>query len=213
MCGGEYKKWEVPRQLTEINGEPIVARTIRLLRENGIEDIAISSNNPVFEKFGVPVLKHQNNWNVRKYNDSDGYWCECFYTDEKLHSATYLMGDVVFSRQAIKTIVETNTDDIEFFASSIPLSDDFFKASAEPFAFKVVNMQHLKNAIAQTICLDRHSKFKRVPIAWEFWQVVKGTKLNVIDYTNYTAINDYTCDIDDPEDIKYFNQLGDKLNG
>ena len=37
MCGGDYPTWEVPRQLTEIKGEPIVARTIRLLRKNGIK--------------------------------------------------------------------------------------------------------------------------------------------------------------------------------
>ena len=53
MCGGTYKRWETPRQLTEIRGEPIVARTIRLLRENGVSDIAISSNNPVFEQFSL----------------------------------------------------------------------------------------------------------------------------------------------------------------
>ena len=46
MCGGTYKKWETPRQLTKVCGEPIVARTIRLLREQGVDDIAISSNNP-----------------------------------------------------------------------------------------------------------------------------------------------------------------------
>ena len=64
MCGGDYKKWKEPKQIYELNGEPIVARTIRLLRECGIDDIAISSNNPVFEKFGVPVLSHINPWQV-----------------------------------------------------------------------------------------------------------------------------------------------------
>ena len=49
MCGGNSVKWETPRQLLKINGETIVQRTIRLLRENRIEDIYISSNNPLFE--------------------------------------------------------------------------------------------------------------------------------------------------------------------
>ena len=60
MCGGSYKKWETPKHLSMIHGETLVERTIRLLRENGIEDIAISSNNPIFEQFGVPVLHHDN---------------------------------------------------------------------------------------------------------------------------------------------------------
>ena len=45
MCGGDYVKWETPRHLSIICGEEIVARTIRLLRENGIKDIAISELN------------------------------------------------------------------------------------------------------------------------------------------------------------------------
>ena len=43
MCGGNYETFETPRQLTKIKGEPLVARTIRLLQEQGVEDIAISS--------------------------------------------------------------------------------------------------------------------------------------------------------------------------
>ena len=47
MCGGTYKRWDTPRQLTEIRGEPLIARTIQLLKEAGVSDIAISSNNSV----------------------------------------------------------------------------------------------------------------------------------------------------------------------
>ena len=46
------------------------------------------------------------------------------------------------------------------------------------------------------------NEFNRHPIAWELWQVIKDTELNKIDYTNYVAINDYTCDIDHKEDIE-----------
>ena len=56
MCGGNYDYWQTPKQMLEINGETIVERTIRLIKDAGVEDIAISSNNPVFEQFGVPVI-------------------------------------------------------------------------------------------------------------------------------------------------------------
>ena len=50
LCGGmnskEQKSFDKPRHLLEIKGEPIVARTIRLLRENGVENIAISTDDP-----------------------------------------------------------------------------------------------------------------------------------------------------------------------
>ena len=45
MCGGSVTQFKIPRQLTPINGEPLIERTVRLLKELGIDDIAISTNN------------------------------------------------------------------------------------------------------------------------------------------------------------------------
>ena len=116
MCGGTYTQWTVPRQLIEIRGEPIVARTIRLLRENGIEDIAISSNNPIFDGFGVTVLHHDNGYNATGFHNFTGYWADGFYpTDDPV---CYLFGDVVFSPEAIRTIIRTDTRDVMFFCIS-----------------------------------------------------------------------------------------------
>lgn len=205
MCGGTYKKWETPRQLFPINGEPIVARTIRLLRENGVEDIAISSNNPIFEKLGVPVLKHENSMVVSETLNVSGYWVDAFYpTDEPV---CYLLGDVVYSPEAIKTIIETETDDIEFFASSPPFAPEYIKPWAEPFALKVINTDHLKHAISLTKQYADQGLFKRHPIAWELWQVIQATPLNYINYENYTKINDYTCDIDYQDDAVLFEEI------
>ena len=199
MAGGRYQKWTTPRHLTPIDGEPLIARTIRQLREHGVNDIAISSNNPVFEQFGVPVLHHENSYDAKGYNDFTGYWCDAFYpTDEP---TCYIFGDVIFTDNAIRTIVDTWTDDIEFFASAPPFAPGYKKTSAEPFALKVVNTKHLKEAISTVKVLAGLKKFKRKPIMWELWQVIKKTPLNKIDYTNYVVINDSTCDIDDPEDL------------
>ena len=189
----------MPRHLIEVYGEPIVIRTIRLLRENGIEDIAISSNHDAFDALGVPVLKHKNAYNVDDHNKITGYWCDAFYLTNE--PTCYIFGDVVFSPEAIRTIVETETDDIEFFASAPPFAAKYPKSWAEPFALKVANTDHLKNAISLTKQYEDQGLFKRKPIMWELWQVIQATPLNQIDYTNYTAINDSTCDIDDPEEI------------
>ena len=198
MAGGHYQKWDVPRQLIEIYGEPIIARTIRLLRENGVEDISISSNNDVFEQFGVPVLRHNNDYYARQYNDMDGYWCNAFYPTTE--TVCYLFGDVVFSPKAIRTIVETDTDDIMLFGSKYPFATDYPKWYIEPFAFKVRNTDHLQRAISECKRLDKEGVFNRKPIAWELWSVICGTDPNAIN-DNYHAINDYTCDIDNPNEI------------
>ena len=206
MCGGNYEKWRTPRQLTKINGEPIIERTIRLLRENGVENIAISTDIQDFDYLMLPIVTHSNTYRVRGYNDVDGRWTDGFYPIKR-DSVCYIFGDVIFSPEAIKTIVETPTDDIEFFASAPPFDERFPKKYAEPFAFKVVNTDKFWDSIERVDMYSTDGLFYRHPIAWELWQVIKRTPLNIIDYTNYTVINDYTCDIDEPEDIKFYEGL------
>lgn len=202
MCGGNYERWETPKHLSMIHGEPLVARTIRLLRENGVEDINISSNNPVFEQFGVPVLHHNNPYYLSKTDDAKTPWLDAFYPMND--PVCYIFGDVVFSPDAIKKIVETPTDSIEFFASAPPFDKRYCKEWAEPFAYKVVDTKRFFEAIEETKEYEKQGCFYRQPVSWELWQVIKGTKLGKVVYDNYTVINDYTCDIDKPEDIYKF---------
>jgi hypothetical protein len=147
----------------------------------------------------VPVLHHENHYDAVGFHDFTGYWSDAFYPTED--PVCYIFGDVVFSPEAIRTIVETQTDDIEFFASRPPFAPEYLKEWAEPFALKVVNQKHLHQAIEDVKRFDQEGRFCRKPIMWELWQVIKNTTLNHIDYTNYTVINDYTCDIDDPEEL------------
>ena len=202
MCGGYYPGWDVlPRQMLRIRGEAIVERTVRLLKERGVdpEDIFISSDNPDFEQY-APVLYHNNQYATNKDDtDNNGLWTDAFYPMDE--PCTYLMGDVVFSPDAISKIVNTDTDDIEFFASAPPFPPQYTKPWAEPFAFKVVNQPHLRSAIQLTQIFMRQGAFRRKPIAWELWQVIKGHRLNVIEYDSYVHINDYTCDVDSIDDL------------
>lgn len=216
MCGGNYNHWEKPRHLSVINGEELVARTIRLLKENGIKDVSISSNNPVFEKFGIPVLKHDNLYNCKWHDILEGDWFNCFYpTDEP---TCYILGDVYFSEEAIKTIINTDTDDIELFGSIPPFAPNYIKNHIEAFALKVANIKHLRDSIEETRELEKQGKFWRKPIIWELWEVIKGNPLQKSkddEYIyDYKKINDYTCDIDWQEDVRkleYFLKGGYKV--
>ena len=196
MCGGTYTDWTVSRQLTPIKGEPVVLRTIRLLQSCGVDNIAISSNNDIFEMFGVPILHHRNNFVAR----TSGAWVEAFYPSDE--PVCYLFGDVVYSPEAIRTIVETETDSIQFFASCPPFAPEYIKPHAEPFAFKVVDQKRFRAAIDFVIANADTGIFSRHPISWELWQVINGWDVNEINFDSYLAINDYTCDLDEPEDAK-----------
>lgn len=192
----EETKSEVPKQLWKVGNETVIGRTIRLLQKYGAKRIAISTNDDRFKRFGLRLLKHSNK----------GNWINGFYPT--IEPTCYIFGDVVFSENAIQTIINTETDSVQFFASTPPFHPDYPKRWAEPFAFKVVDTEYFRDCIntVRKGILDR--KWKRDPIAWELWQVVKGTPWNTIDYSNYVAINDFTCDVDSTKDLKYFEDMG-----
>lgn len=195
MCGGGYPKWETPRQLTKFNDETLVERTIRMLRQVGATDIAISSNDERFEGFGVPVLHHDNSFSF-----PTGSWVEAFYPTED--PACYMFGDVFFSPEGIRKIYTKPTTGIDFFSSVPPFSKNYIKPHAEPFAFKVVDQKRFRAAIDFVKANEYSSIFARRPISWELWQVINGDCVRTINFNNCTVINDYTCDIDDVEDIE-----------
>ena len=215
MAGGRYDEFTTPKQLLKVNGEVIIERTIRLLKENRIKDIAISTTNPAFDYLEVPKLKHNNTF-IHEYKNekAKGWWLDAFYpTDEP---TCYIWGDVYFSKEAIKTIIETKTDDIELFGSMPPFAYNYSKNWVEPFALKVFNTNHLKESIEKTKELALEGKtFRENPIIWELWTVIKNVPLQTKpdEYIyNYIAINDYTTDVDNKADvIKIENYL--KLGG
>lgn len=202
LCGGKYDNFHKPKQLLKVNGEVIVERTIRLLRENGITDIAVTSNNGDFDYLDVPVLRHLNSYEYIK-GEKYGWWLDAFYPTD--YPVCYLFGDVYFSDDAIKTIVETQTDDIEMFGSIPPFSNNYYKDWIESFGLKVVNTKHLSRAIEKTKELARQGKtWRKNPIIWELWTVIKDLPLQTTagEYPyNYTKINDYTTDVDDIGDV------------
>lgn len=203
MCGGVYPGWKEPRQLTKFKDEPLVARTIRLLKQAGAENIFISSLDPRFKDFGVPVLVHENNFSAGP--KPSGSWVEGFYPTTE--PACYLFGDVLFSPNAIKTIVDEEVSSVMFFASAPPFNWSYIKPHAEPFAFKVVDQKRFRAAISFVIANEHTGIFSRRPIAWELWQVLNGESVREINFKNYIKINDYTCDVDNAADIAKLERL------
>ena len=122
MCGGFYQNFKnTPKHLSIVKGERIADRTIRLLKDNGIneENIFISSNNPIFDTCGVKRLEHHNSY--RYDNDVlTGYWLDAFYPHlENNEKVTYIFGDVYFTENAIKQIVTYKTDKNILFGTSL----------------------------------------------------------------------------------------------
>lgn len=198
LCGGEYKHFTTPKQLLEVKGEVIIERTIRLLKENGVEDIYISSNDPRFDKY-APRLENKNN----NFSCGDGkvigYWLDAFYPIGE--PCCYLFGDVYFSPNAIKTIVEYNTTENVLFGNSVAKNEEH-QNWGEPFAYKVNKYDEFMQGVAEVKKLFDEGKVKRHPIVWELYRYLHNLDINVqMITTDYVSIDDYTIDIDKPEQV------------
>ena len=209
MCGGVYDTFITPKQLSVINGEMLIYRTIRLLKENGIEDISISSTDNRFDIFNVPRLEHENSY---KFEGGivKGYWLDAYYpTDEP---CIYLHGDVYYSEDAIKKIININPSENTFIGNEIAKNKEH-KNWGEPFGWIVVNQKEFRKGIEATKKLQDEGKLERgYAISWELYRVLNGLDPNkqyIIDET-YLSIDDETIDIDAPWQIE---KLDKKIRG
>lgn len=191
-----------PRQLAKINGEVLIKRTIRLLKENGAEDILITSHDKRFDNLGA--TRYEPLFNDYKPKENKGYWLSAFPIELLDEPVTFLLGDVYYSEKAIKTIVESRTDSVLFFCTDKRQGYDgrYIKHHDEPFGFKVEDYNLFKDKIYEVKKMKDKGLTRREPIAWELYRAINGLDINVHKLVdNYIAINDETCDIDRVEDI------------
>lgn len=190
LAKGQHKGFEQPRQLSVINGERLLDRTIRLLRENGIKDILVTGN---YTDINAKVINLEEN--TYNYDTGTGYWLDAF--KGIIGNYTYIWGDVYFTSEAIKTIVETKAKDNTLFCT-----DEKTKGWNEPLAYKVVNKDKFKEAIEICKRMYDNGKTNRNPIIWEVYRVENGININKHELKdNVIIINDETTDIDSPKDI------------
>lgn len=230
MCGGIYKKFNKPKQLLKVNGEVLVERTIRLLKENGITDISICTNGDDFDYLGLPILKQNNKYGTKEgmENISSEYsWLNAFY--DLKEPACYLYGDVWFTNNAIKTIINTKVDKTMFFC--ICDIQDGRKSinpkGREPIAYKVQDQKVFRKAINDLLKMVNNGLFKDkiAPFSWHLYRYLNGMdyllddwgEMNNIFSTkgDYVIIDDITTDVDNIKDIdlieKYLRIGGGKM--
>ena len=204
MCGGYYQQFKDHKALSVVNGEPLVARTIRLLKENGInENIFISSNDDRFKEYGY-VIKHENSYR-QEDGTQKGYWLDAYYPTEA--PVIYLHGDVYYSEDAIKKIINLNPSVNTMVGNQWALNKEHKKVG-EPFGWIIVDQEKFRNAINKCKQLQDEGKTNRMPVSWELYQVLNNHDVNGFDISEdtYLAIYDETIDVDYPSQIEELNK-------
>lgn len=198
LAKGQHKGFKEPRQLSVINGERLLDRTIRLLKENGVNDIIVTGTYKLKD-----VIVYDPLDNDFDYNTESGYWLNAFSNEFLNEPVCFIWGDVYFSENAIKTIVNTDTDSTLFFCSYQNKSHRYIKEWDEPFAYKVVDTDLFRTHRDRVKRLFDEGKTERHPIVWELYRSINGIDVNEHKLeNNVVIINDITCDIDKPGDIK-----------
>jgi len=199
-----------PKQLIKINDEPLICRTIRLLKENGIEDIIISSNNKAFDGLGV----ERYNPKFNKWDGKNGYWLDAFPLEILNEPTTYLFGDMYYSESLIKKIVNTEVEDNTLFCCYENKNKLYIKSWDEPQAFKVVDIEKFKEHIGIVKKLKDEGKLWREPIQWELYRSMNGLDITTHKIKdNCIVTNDESCDIDFENELKLLKvRLLDKID-
>jgi choline kinase len=108
IAAGEATRWgnylNTPKHLIEIDGEPILHRTVRLLRLNGVTDIfVVSKDDPRYLIEGanqyIAKLNYENNADADKFLSSKNLW-------NTQGRTLVLYGDVYFTYAAMQTICD-----------------------------------------------------------------------------------------------------------
>lgn len=184
MADGKGTRWNnygnTTKHLYEINGESLLARTVRLLRENNVSDIIITSHNPKYEIDGAKRYEPKNN-----VLEIDRFTYELIEDD-----VCFLYGDTFYTEESIKLIVDTSVDEIKFFGNSNSI-----------VAIKVADGNLFKKHVDNVRKKFLNKEIKKC-IGWQVYQSYMGYEFeSKYIGDNYIVVDDKTININSYKDL------------
>lgn len=183
MADGKGTRWnnfnEIPKHFIEIDGERIIDRCVRLLKENdsGCE-IIITSHDPRYDIPGTTRYEPLNN-----ILEIDRFTSELI-----CDNICFMYGDTYYSENAIKTVTETPAEDILFFGNSKSI-----------MAVKVSDGDLFRMHVDRVRKLYLEGKLKTCK-GWQVYQSFTGLAPDTIG-DNFVFIEDSSRDFNSPEDL------------
>lgn len=197
MADGKGTRWKNHKQISkhfiELRGEPLIKRTVRLLKEITNDEIIITSHDPSYEFEGVRRYEPKNNT-----LEIDRFTIELI-SDE----CCFLYGDTYYTKACLERIVSCDTQAICFWGTDksiigIKIRDgDLFKYHVN----KVRNM-YLEGQIDNCIGWQVYQSYAEMPI---------GNQIKI--GANFKRVTKDNVDINTPEDyIKLENMIKNESN-
>ena len=184
MADGKGTRWNnyhnIPKHFIEIGGETLLARTVRLLRENDARaDIVITSHDPRYEVPGARRYEPQNN-----HLEIDRFTEELIADD-----VCFLYGDTFYSESVIQKIADTPAEKLLFFGNERSI-----------VAIKVADGALFRQHVDRVRALFLAGKIEKC-IGWQVYQSFEGLPFGEKTIAaDYILIQDGTEDFNSPSD-------------
>jgi hypothetical protein len=227
LCAGGGLRWgnslNTKKHLVKINNKPLLVRTIEQIKSLNYSDISIIKNKGVTDYDFLPVKKidiskTKEIGDIDKIFSSRDHW-------SKTERTILILGDVYFTDQAIKTILNHSPRDWFQFGrlghSNLP--DRKWKGNENfGFSFFPEHIEKIKKSCWESINLKKKGLIRRNRMA-QFYRIMCGKEGYNADKRgqpqenlgNFIEINDMTDDIDYFEDAlalwKYLNSIELKI--
>lgn len=188
MADGEGKRWNnyqgIEKHFAEVKGEPIIERTIRLVKKlDPSAKIIVTSHNPKYEFEGV-----------RRYEPLNNELEIDRFTFELIDKGVcFLYGDTYYTKKALRKIVKKSNDSLLFFGTLEKI-----------VALKVNNKKEMITHIQQVRQLYLEGKISKC-IGWQLYQSFEGLSFKKIQIKDHFVLfEDKTHDFNTPQDYKSF---------
>ncbi len=205
IAAGNGSRWDnhlgIPKHYAMIDGEPIIERTVRLLKERGAQDIWVVST-----KYDMPDARpyyptlNPDNEDADKFISSQDIW-------SKNRRTVVIYGDVYFTENAIDIILNEPCPYYRLFCRPTH-SEKFGYPYGECFAVSFYSLDHgsLKYNLQRLVHLFKADVIDRIG-GWELTRLMAGVPIHEMNdhknfLENYIIIDDETNDVDYPSDYE-----------
>ena len=203
LAGGDSERFGGPKHLSEILGEPLLKRTLRLLIELCSHEITVVTPPNLLAAYSV-IENEQIT-----YLERSGPCLQKLVQIEPLlvgaDHYSVLLGDVFFTRQALNSIIANDSKEVVFYCRYGPsLVSERNWGEIFGLSFSNSLKDELIEAARMAHAFFRHGLVSRDAI-WEVAKLYGGVPINLLQthpkLESYFEINDHTDDVDYPEDV------------
>lgn len=186
MADGKGSRWNnyknVPKHLIEVNGEALLARTVRLLHEFDKDaEVIITSHDERYEFEGSTRYEPNSN-----HLEIDRFTYELIEDN-----ICFLYGDTYYTEDTIKKIVDTDTSDVLFFGNSKSI-----------VAVKVKDSSLFKKHVDNVRKLFLENKIKNCK-GWQVYQSFQNLEFDKKEIKDkFIVVDNETIDYNTPDDYE-----------